>query len=87
MEDNTMVASVVSLFKEASYLDEADRATLAGLLLESLDQPPIPGVEAAWAEEIERRVKQLESGEVQQVSWEDVQARLLAREEDGSRKR
>jgi putative addiction module component (TIGR02574 family) len=79
-----MATSVVSLFKEASDLDEADRATLAGLLLESLDQPPIPGVEAAWAEEIERRVKQLESGEVQPVSWEEVQARLLTREEDDS---
>jgi hypothetical protein len=74
-----MAASVVSLFKEASDLSEGDRAALAGLLLERLDQPPIPGVEAAWAEEIERRIKQLESG--------GVQARLLAREEDASRKR
>jgi putative addiction module component (TIGR02574 family) len=79
-----MATSVVSLFKEASDLNEADRATLAGLLLESLDQPPIPGVEAAWVEEIERRVKQLESGEIQSVLWEEVQVRLLARGEIGS---
>jgi len=50
-----MPTSVARLFKEASHLDEGDRAALAGLLLESLDQPPIAGVEAAWAEEIERR--------------------------------
>jgi hypothetical protein len=34
-----MSTTVVDLFKAASQLDEADRATLAGLLLESLDQP------------------------------------------------
>jgi hypothetical protein len=44
-----MPASVVQLFTEACRLDEVDRAALAGLLLESLDQTPSPGVEAAWA--------------------------------------
>ena len=75
-----MVASVTQLFAEASCLDEADRAALAGLLLESLDQPPIPGVEAAWAEEIERRMHELDTGLVELIPWEEVKARLLARE-------
>lgn len=78
-----MATTVVSLFKEAADLNEADRATLAGLLLESLDQPPIPGVEAAWAEEIERRIAQIDSGEVELIPWDDVKARLLARENAG----
>ena len=78
-----MALSVTHLFEQASHLDEGDRAALAGLLLESLDQPPIPGVEAAWAEEIERRVRQLDSGEVEAVPWEDVKARLMARERAG----
>ncbi len=73
-----MAATVVSLFKKAVDLNEADRATLAGLLLESLDQPPIPGVEAAWAEELERRLKELDEGKVKTVRWEEVKARLLA---------
>jgi len=75
-----MTANVVSLFKEAAELDEGDRATLAGLLLESLDHEMSPSVEAAWVEEIEHRVRQLDSGEVKAVSWEDVKARLLADE-------
>lgn len=75
-----MAASVVSLFKVAAELEEADRAALAGLLLESLDRAPRAGVEAAWAEEIERRLKQIDAGEVEMVPWEDVKARLLARE-------
>jgi putative addiction module component (TIGR02574 family) len=77
-----MANNVVSLFKEATELDEADRATLAGLLLESLDHEPTPGVEAAWAEEIERRIRELESGDVTPVSWEEVRARLLLDEHD-----
>jgi putative addiction module component (TIGR02574 family) len=81
-----MATSVVNLFREAALLNEGDRATLAGLLLESLDQPPDPAVEAAWAEEIERRVRELESGEVKAVPWEDVKARLLAREHAGHKR-
>jgi putative addiction module component (TIGR02574 family) len=72
-----MANKVVSLFKEATELDEADRAALAGLLLESLDHETAAGVDAAWAEEIERRIQQLESGEVKPVSWDEVRARLL----------
>jgi len=33
-------------------------------------------VEAAWADEIEKRVNQLESGEVETVPWEDVRVRI-----------
>jgi len=38
-----MLSSVTELFEEACLLGEGDRAALAGLLLESLDQPPSPG--------------------------------------------
>lgn len=58
------------------------RAVLAGLLLESQDQTPSLGVEAAWAEEIERRVRELDSGEAETVLWEDVKNRLLAQDKD-----
>lgn len=78
-----MTTSVTGLFQEAIRLNDGDRATLAGLLLESLDQPPIPAVEAAWAEEIELRARQLDSGEVEAISWEEVKARLLAQEHAG----
>lgn len=67
----------MELFREASDLEEGDRATLAGLLLESLEGEPDPDVEAAWAKEIDRRVRQLDAGEVDLVPWEDVKERLL----------
>lgn len=52
------------LFREAAELPERERAELAGLLLESLEGEPDEDVEAAWAEEIERRVRQIDSSEV-----------------------
>jgi putative addiction module component (TIGR02574 family) len=36
-------------------------------------------VEAAWAEEIERRVRQIDSGEVKTIPWEEVRAKISAR--------
>jgi len=36
-----------------------------------------PDVEAAWAQEAERRWHEIESGTVATIPWEDVKARLL----------
>jgi len=51
-------------------------------MLESLEGQPDEDVEAAWAEEIERRVRQLDSGEVKTIPWEQVRANLYARLND-----
>ena len=67
------------LFREAAGLPEAERAELAGKLLESIEGEPEEGVEAAWAEEVERRVRQIEAGEVKTIPWEEVRAKLHAR--------
>ncbi len=67
------------LYREAVELSECERAELAGLLLESLDSEPDADVEAAWAEEIERRVREIESGKVQTIPWAQVRAELHAR--------
>lgn len=74
-----MSRNVSELFQEATQLSENERADLAALLLESLEGEPDEGVEAAWAEEIERRVRQIDSGEVQTIPWEEVRAKLHAR--------
>jgi putative addiction module component, TIGR02574 family len=73
-----MSQSVEKLFREASDLPETERAELAGMLLDSLESERDEGVEAAWAEEIERRVRQIESGEVRTIPWEEVRAKLYA---------
>jgi putative addiction module component (TIGR02574 family) len=67
------------LFRQASELDEHDRATLAGLLLESLDDEVDENVESAWEEEIARRLAELDTDRVQRVPWEEVKAQLMRR--------
>lgn len=64
-------------FREIFDLPEHARATLAGLLLESLEPPPDPDVEEAWMLEAERRWKEIESGEVKTIPWEEVRAKLF----------
>ena len=73
-----MARKLNELFREASELSEGERAELAALLLESLEGEPDAGVEAAWAEEIERRMRQIDAGEVQTIPWEAVRAELNA---------
>ena len=74
-----MSTHVGDLFRRASTLDEQDRATLAGLLLESLEHQVDEGVESAWQEEIERRLAELDANGVELVPWEEVKAKLKKR--------
>jgi putative addiction module component (TIGR02574 family) len=67
------------LFREAFDLPESERATLAGLLIESLEPPPDADVEEAWAEEAERRWREIDSAAVETVPWEEVRAKLFRR--------
>ena len=72
-----MTNEVVELFKRASDLPDGDRATLAGLLIESLESERGTDVESVWSDEIERRLQELDSGIVKTVPWKQVRAKLL----------
>jgi putative addiction module component (TIGR02574 family) len=74
-----MSTPVRDLFRQASELDEHDRATLAGLLLESLEYEVDEDVEGAWQEEIGRRLAELDTDSVQRVPWDEVKAELMRR--------
>ncbi len=71
-----MTRAVEELYEEASQLPEADRAELAGLLLESIEDPSDEGVEEAWAAEIERRLADYRAGRVKTIPWSAVRAHL-----------
>jgi putative addiction module component (TIGR02574 family) len=71
-----MSRPVQELYEEASELPVQDRAELAGLLLESIDEPSDEGVEDAWALEIERRMAEYRAGHVKTIPWSEVRARL-----------
>lgn len=72
-----MATSVEELYQKALDLDERKRADLAARLIESLDTEVEEGVEAAWLAEVERRMEELDTGQVQSISWDEVRARLL----------
>ena len=61
--------------QEVLQLPEADRAELARFLIESLDESEDPEVvEAAWDEELRRRVDRIEQGKSRLRSADQVLA-------------
>jgi putative addiction module component (TIGR02574 family) len=74
-----MSDTLAELKRMASQLSDAERAELALSLLESLDGPADPDVEEAWRLEIERRIAQMDRGEVQLIPGDEVFARLRRR--------
>ncbi len=64
------------LLKQALTLPVAERAELAGSIIESLDDTRDESVEAAWTEEIARRMAQLDSGQIEPISFEQARRRL-----------
>ncbi len=72
-----MSSDVQELLSKALRLPEKDRAELAASLIESLDQPFDPDAQAAWAEDIQRRISDLDNESVRAVPWEDAR-RIIA---------
>jgi len=67
------------LLEEALKLSPEARAALASSLLESLDEAVDEGAEAAWAEEIGKRIRELDSGTVTPVPWSEARRMILGR--------
>ena len=81
-----MSPEVSELLKKALALPPEARAALAGSLLESHDDEPADeGAEAAWAEEIQRRIEEIDSGKVHLIPYEEVRRRLAARLADAEK--
>jgi putative addiction module component (TIGR02574 family) len=77
MAPKTAVPTATELLKQALTLDERDRASVAGALIESLEPEADDGAEQAWDAEIRRRVAELDSGAVQTIPWSEVRKRLF----------
>jgi len=72
------------LMEKALALSTQDRGLLIDRLIGSLDEePPEEGVEAAWDEEIKRRVDDIRSGRVKTISGEQVLRELAEEFPDG----
>jgi len=69
------------ILRAALALPPGMRAALADHLLASLDGPDQKRINALWAEEAERRLKEIEDGVVTPIPGEEVMNRLRARYE------
>lgn len=72
-----MSITATELLHKALTLDENDRASIAGALIESLHGKAEPGVDAAWEKEISRRISELDAHAVKTVPWAEVRERLF----------
>jgi putative addiction module component (TIGR02574 family) len=71
-----MTQEAAELLKKALSLPVSERADLASSLIESLDETHDSSVEAAWEEEIARRMSDIDPGKLQPVSLEEARRRL-----------
>lgn len=67
-----MTQEARELLQKALALPENERAELAGNLIASLDATIDQEVDAAWQQEVVRRLHDVESGKVKTISWEEV---------------
>ena len=74
-----MTQETHDLLQKALALSESERAELAGNLLSSLDTTVDPDVDAAWQDEVARRMDEVQSGKVKTIPWPEVRERNLAK--------
>lgn len=69
------MSSLEQIEEQARALTAEERVQLAESLLESVHEP-IADIQAAWADEIERRVAAFDRGEIASYDAEDVFAEV-----------
>jgi putative addiction module component (TIGR02574 family) len=72
-----MSPDVSDLLKRALALPVEERTALANTLLDSLEEAD-ESVQAAWDEEVARRMRDLQAGKAVTVPWEQLHQELLA---------
>jgi putative addiction module component (TIGR02574 family) len=72
-----MTQETARLLQQALQLPENERADLAGHLLDSLEDDLSPVDEAAWNAELQRRLDEIDNGEVRPIPWAEAQRMIL----------
>ena len=67
-----MVKNTESILIEALQLPMQERAALASRLLASLDEQVDEGVDAAWEDEVAKRLKEIDEGDVKMIPGDVV---------------
>jgi putative addiction module component (TIGR02574 family) len=77
-----MKATLEKVAEDALSLPARDRAVLTRILIEALDTEPAEEaaeVEAAWQDEVEKRVNEVASGRVKTIPAQQVFSKLRAK--------
>jgi len=81
-----MKPTAKKVLDEALALPEEQRADLAAALLDSLDEEAHEDVETAWAGEIARRIREVETGAVKPIPWDQAREMIFGTR-DGAKSR
>jgi putative addiction module component (TIGR02574 family) len=81
LEESIMPAILAEVEEQARTLSPEERARLAEVLLESLQDDALREIETAWQQEIQERVAAYDRGEVKTYAAEEVfaEAKRLCR--------
>lgn len=72
-----MTTQVHKLVKKALELTEKERADLATRLLQTLEPGMTEEIRVAWQEELDRRMGELNRGQMKTIPWPKVRRRIL----------
>ncbi len=73
-----MTDQLDQVLDQALKLPPGARAALAGSLLDSLDESVDETAEEDWNAEIQRRLRQLDTGRLQTIPWPEARRQILA---------
>ena len=71
-----MSAAFKQVIENIKDLSLDERALVAHCLISSLESRQDEGVDEAWAELSEKRLMELQSGEVSGISWADIKNKV-----------
>jgi putative addiction module component (TIGR02574 family) len=77
------MSSKQNVIAEVLQLSEAERLEVAEAVYESLEGPVDPGAEQAWAQEIARRIADIDAGRVKLIPWSEARRQIAGDDPDG----
>lgn len=75
----SMNTAIQEILNTALRLPDSDRADLAASLIESLDRSFDSDAQTAWAEEVRRRLAELDGGTIRPVPWDEARQVIAGR--------
>jgi putative addiction module component (TIGR02574 family) len=72
-----MAPDAQEILDAALKLNDQEKAAIAASLIESLDPNYDEGCDEAWAHEIAKRMRDLDSGQVKTIPWSEARRMIL----------